>query len=41
VKPAHRLQQPMETVSDECLSPESLKKQARLAKNRAIASVSR
>ena len=41
MKPIYRLQQPMETISNECLSPEILKKQERLAKNRAIASVSR
>ncbi|KAL0047770.1 hypothetical protein WJX82_011500 [Trebouxia sp. C0006] len=41
MKPIYRLQQPTETISNECLSPEILKKQERLAKNRAIASVSR
>ncbi len=41
MKPAYRLQQPMEMVSDEILSPEDVKKQERLAKNRATASVSR
>ncbi len=41
MKPAYRLQQPTETFLDECMSPEALMKQERLAKNRATASVSR